>query len=196
MATPKFNRAAKEFMQKIYDPITESAGTITAGSVITTVLDIENYINKAMMNLFNNIWTEVEGSILRFLQILPESQTLQTITLTLGIGESSIEVNSVNNLGNLVQILPSRTISSNAYLPILPPHRFIEWKTSQDPFLAFANNPHLCYVGGKIYYLATTLATIQIQLNYIRSPLLPDGNQYVSGPANTDIFLQIIGLEE
>ena len=96
MPTPKLNRLAQLFMQRIQDPVTLDGGSpekFNAGTVIRTVKEIELYLHTAGQIYFDAAWKQAHqtadqppsvSSKTRFLNIFPELFTSRAIAPSYG----------------------------------------------------------------------------------------------------------------
>lgn len=109
MPTPKLNRLAQIFMQRIQDPITLDGGSpekFIPGQIIRTVQEIERYLHTAGQSYFDAMWKaaqpteDLPGSFshkTKFLTMFPEMFTFRSITVPFVTPNSVLDLTVANN---------------------------------------------------------------------------------------------------
>ena len=150
MATPKLNRLAQRFMQKIQDPILLDGGSpekFIAGTVIRTVVEIEEYLHAAGMMFFEQRWLSAKpedskiGSISHkrnFLNMFPELFKFASVTVTYTAGVSSVDLTTIRY--DIFDILDSVKSGGGGVIEIIDQDRLADALSDSDPFLT---TPHL-----------------------------------------------------
>lgn len=165
MATPKFDRIAVEFSQRIYDPITVTSGVMSAGAVLT-IPDICTYVNKALLGFFNDMWI-AKKDIASFTQMFPELIRTATITLTAG----SQYTLATPNL-DYFTILSGQY--STKYISAPPVYLYHVYSTGKNlNYAADSNNP-IIFEMNKIFSVQpTSIKSTTIEILFIKQPLDP-----------------------
>lgn len=108
MATPKFNRLAEIFMQRIQDPITLDGGSpekFLPGAIVRTVKEIERYLHTAGQSYFDAMWKaaqpteDLPGSYAhktKFLTMFPEMFTFASISVPFVSPNSVLDLTVLN----------------------------------------------------------------------------------------------------
>lgn len=177
MATPKFNRVALQFMQRINDPTTESAGVIVGGKQLTTVAKIETFVNRAMMELFNQYWTALNGERKLFSQMFPEL-IKQTDIDTDANGLYTINSTKLRSL-----YVPLDLRKTTSPIDILPPEAAEYIETSDNALEPSTTNFYCLHVGNVLkFYPAASFASTKVNIAFIQLPVSDtDGSLLVSG---------------
>jgi len=196
MATPKLNRLAIAFMQRIQDPITESAGVITAGQLIRSVAEIESYVHRAGQIFFNGAWNaaqpenESPGSMShknKFLNMFPELFKFRSITLTYASAVSRVDISTVYN--DIFEILDSVKQGGGGLIEVWDPSKLADCIAESDPFYSpprvNSSTPGMILSHPYIYGFPNDLADpggYTFTLNYIQNNKNPiTGAILVSG---------------
>lgn len=180
--TPKFNDIALDFMQRIQDPITIVSNTIIGGSIITSVTEIESYINQAMFKLFNDNFVSAKGDKRLLTKIFPELVKTGQINISY-VGDLSQGILSdfIKDAPIIIDIISD----NNTYLE--------EWKldklsiaiSQENPFyIATSSRPAYIEVGDYLYVFPANYALSgikQFDIIYLQQPLDPNGGHFVSG---------------
>lgn len=179
MATPKFNRVALQFMQRINDPTTEAGSplVIVAGKQLTSVAKIETFVNRAMMELFNQLWTAVQGDRKLFSQLLPELIKQDSFTTD----ASGLYTISSTKLRSMYVPLDLRIGSTP--IDLVPPEA-VEYIETSDNALAPSTTNFYCLHKGTIlkFYPAASFNAQVVNIGFIQLPVSDtDGSLLVSG---------------
>lgn len=91
MPTPKFDAIAIEFIKRIPTTFKTSftAGTLMPDSYALPAVQITDYVNRGMINMFNDYWKITKGNPLIFSKLFPELVRISTTT-TFGGGTYTI----------------------------------------------------------------------------------------------------------
>lgn len=181
--TPKFNRIAIEFMQRINDPVALTgdppAIPSAGGSVLDSKAKVESFVNRAMFKLFNDIWASIKGDSKLFLKIFPELGREVGIT-THASGYYVIDTGNV--MRDSFKLLEGRL--STTYIEMVEPFLLEELLTGRNTELVpSATVPYAYESNRTIYFLPAASFNAQaVYINYIRLPLsLADGSFLTSG---------------
>ena len=177
MATPKFDRIAKEFMSRIGDNF-ETEFTIGAAmpeGEILSAADISAYVNKALFILFNSEWDRVEGDKQRFINIFPELvfPTPSAVNLTSGI--YTIAANYLDFF-----VIVNGLTATNKFIKVWTPDKYAMVKGSVfDELVPTADEPVVIQINeNKLNFFPTTLTTAT--LVYIKQPLNPTDGSFLT----------------
>ena len=204
MATPKLNRLAQRFMQKIQDPIVLDEGTpekFYPGSVIRAVKDIEEYLHSAGMKFFEQNWLASKpdnskaGSISHkriFLNLFPELFSFTSITITFASGVSSIDLTTANN--DVFDILDSVKSGGGGIIEIIDQDRLADALSGNDPFAASpyvtSSNPFMILQQPKLYLFPADIAQsvdYVFTLNYISNIKNPNTGDILRTGGDYDV---------
>lgn len=145
----KLNRISQEFGQRINDGF-NSTGVPIAGDtdgIILTASQRMNYINKAMLKLFNDFWVQVQGEKKIFAQIFPELVQVRTVLTS----STSSYIVSTPNL-DYFQLIEATINGTQA--AVLPSHLYQTVKSGNTPQIkGDTNNPVCIEIGRTIYFL-------------------------------------------
>jgi hypothetical protein len=179
MATPRFNRIALSFMEKINSPTSESAGVVQGGSLVTTTARVEKYVNRAMHALFNKIWESAEGDKLRFMTVCPELVKIAQILKE--SGDPTVPGDYFEAIG--ARLVIQDALAVNIYLRLPARQYYMVTRTgSNAQWVGTAAKPILYELEGTLYLFPDTTSG-QIELQYIQMPLKTDGTFITSGGA-------------
>lgn len=144
MATPKLNRLAQMFMQRIQDPILLDGGSpelILPGTIVRTVAEIESYVHRAGQQYFDNAWkisqpeNEMPGSLShkkKFLNVFPELFKFRSITLTYASAVSRVDLTTVYN--DVFEILDSVKSGGGGLIDVWDASKLADAIAEADPF--------------------------------------------------------------
>lgn len=144
MPTPKLNRLAQMFMQRIQDPILTDGGSpelILPGSIVRTVAEIESYLHRAGQLYFDSAWkaaqpeNEVPGSVShknKFLNMFPELFKFRSITLAYASSVSRVDLSTVYN--DVFEILDSVKSGGGGIIEVWSQSKLADCIAAADPF--------------------------------------------------------------
>ena len=177
MATPRIDHIASEFLKRIPDEFKKSftpgTGKMPDGYVLTAE-QTEDYVNRAMLKLFNMIWNNTGGKIDLFIRILPEMVKFSD-ELQLTNGNYTIK----NPYLNFKQIIGAVKSTDNSFIKV--------WFTSKYT---------IALSGNYAQYTATESKPAIIQVNDLLAVFPQDSSfkikiHYVAVPVNPNTGLQL-----
>lgn len=199
MPTPKLNRLAQMFMQRIQDPISLDGGTpekFLAGSVVRSVAEIESYIHRAGQQYFNSAWKAAapEGEMpgtpshkKKFLTMFPELFKFRNITLVFASAVSRVDLSTVYN--DVYEILDSVKSGGGGLIEVYDASKLGDCIAESDPFYSpprvTSSNPGMILSQPYLYGFPNNIADpggYTFSLNYIQNNKNPlDGSILVTG---------------
>jgi len=214
MPTPKLNRLAQMFMQRIQDPILiDIANVILPGSVIRSVVEIEEYLDRAGMALFNASWkaaqpqNEAPGTVShknRFLNMFPELFKFKQVTLEYTSDNHSILdlSNPTNQCFDIYDILDSIKAGGGGLIEVWQQSKLADALAESDPFCSpprvTASFPGMILQQPKVYFFPNNLAatTYTFTLNYIQNLKNPTNGEILRSGGAYDIAYSEQHLED
>jgi len=170
MATPKIDRIAIEFIQRIggtFDSaFTPGSGTMPASDLIDDANTIMTFINKAMFKLFNDVWMSANGDVEVFTRIFPELIQRDSVTFT------SSEYTIVNPSMHIFKLINGYN-TAGVYFKSWSPVKYAVAKTGYETqYVGTDAKPALMHMSdvGKIFLFSDNNIT-PITLVYIKFPL-------------------------
>lgn len=145
MPTPKLNRLAQMFMQRIQDPILLdglSPEKFLPGSVVRTAVEIEEYIHRAGMMFFQGAWMraqpteEAPGSLShkrKFLNAFPELFKFRSVTVAYASSVSSVDLTVAHN--DVYDVLDSVKSGGGGIIEVWDPTNLADAIAEANPFL-------------------------------------------------------------
>ena len=204
MATPKLNRVAQMFMQRIQDPILTDGGSpelILPGSIVRTVAEIESYIHRAGQIYFDTAWkaaqpeNEMPGSIShkkKFLNMFPELFKFRGITFTYLTATSYVDVTTLYN--DIFEILDSVKQGGGGIIEVWDPSKLADCIAEADPFYSpprvTSSNPGMILSHPRIYAFPNDIANTggyTITINYIQNIKNPISGDILRSGGSYDI---------
>jgi hypothetical protein len=184
MATPKFDRCCIELVKRIPDqfkvPFVAGTGVMPDCYMIKAV-NIIDYINRGMQELFNTYWKLVAGDVQRFIGIFPELNKL------------SAAVPLVN--GNYVfstpymdfyKIVGAVTATGNKFIKVKDEYLYTVYLSEEyNALKPDENNPAIIQVN-KMLAVFPQSFTGQIKFHYIAVPLDPSTGGFIEQNGGTD----------
>lgn len=86
MGTLKFDLIAQELMRLVKDEFvtsfTPGAGLMPAGSILRSREIISEYVNRALLKVFNDIWASAGGDVAVFARLVPELVVTREVSIT------------------------------------------------------------------------------------------------------------------
>ncbi len=182
MATPKFDRIAIEFAQRIGATF-DSAFTPGSGAMpdadLLTADEIESFVNKSLLTLFSQIWQQTKANKKIFSDYVPE--LVKTADLTFS---SSIYTIASPNKDFFI---PLNGYISSTYVRVWDASKFAIAKTGYyDEYTASESNPALIYIGEsqKLYIFPSTLTSATVV--FLKQPLDPTTGDFLSQNGSYD----------
>ena len=176
MATPKFDRISVELSRRLNDPVVAATSN---GSNITAIQRNE-FVNMALMELFNLKWQQHGGDIENFTKEFPEL----IVTRLASLSSSSYTIVNPNlDFRALVSI-----VVDSKFATIRPAHLKNTVASGAVAQMAgSATNPTEIYSRGKIYvYPTATFIAQGFTMDIIRAPLEPTTGEYLAQGGSTD----------
>jgi hypothetical protein len=211
MPTPKLNRLAQTFMQKIQDPITLDGGSpekFQAGTVIRTVDEIEQYLNSAGQRYFDATWKAAQplndepGSVshkTKFLNLFPELFKFRSITATFAAGTTKVDITTGFN--DVHDILDSVKSGGGGLIDVWDQTMLADALAESDPFYSpprvTINTPGMILSQPILYLFPNdiTATTYVFTLNYIQNIKNPDTGDILRTGGDYDIPYNEVHIE-
>lgn len=171
-ATTKFNRIAQVFCTKIGDPITVTGNVIGVGIILTTVAQIENYVNRALEKFFYSKWDEFGGDVQKFANFFPELIKFQVN------GSVASGVSGVEAFKNLFHLFGLRV--DDKYVRIWDVTKYsVAQSGKRLQYLGSADEPGAILIGDEIQFYGAE-DSVNVDMEYIIKPIREDGTAFVS----------------
>ena len=178
--TPRLDRCIIEFSKIIADPVeyTNDPDLYDIGDgKILTLAEMTSYVNKAMLRMWNAVWTESKGIETIFLQQFPFLFAAKDVS-TNEVGGYGIE-NPNKDFGALID---ARTENGNTYIQQLGIDKYNIIKSGVNTrFSATAEHPKCFYTDGVIMFEpASSFANTTVTINYIKLPINPETGDFLT----------------
>ena len=185
MPTPKFDKICIDFVKRIPDNLVSNfipGGGMLPRSYLLPSINIIDYVNRALLGVFNNYWKAVQGNQSAFINIFPE---LQGITNILEVLNGVYTIQSpykdmyVLSSGYIIS-MPDSINTIKTMLKIRMPNELVYFKTGKlTQYKATSEDPVAIKVGNKIYFFPEYSGKKDIVLGYIKMPLSPATGEYI-----------------
>lgn len=171
MATPKFDRLCVEFMKRIPDQTVElfevGEEKLPNGYLLTSETIID-YVNRALMQLFNNYWQATAGDIVKFINVFPELVEMSG-AVALNNGKYVI----ASPYKDFVRLIGAKTSTSNKYIKPKDDNLYALYLSGEyQTFQPTLDNPVIIQVNNFLGVFPTNLSE-NINIHYIKAPIDP-----------------------
>lgn len=185
MATIKFDSIATNFIKLI--PTTFKS-TFTPGggampdSYALLAAQISDYVNRAMMKLFNDEWARLGGDTKAFTKVFPELQDISG-AVSLDAGNYTI-ANPYLNFKKLIGC----TKQDGNYIEIWPDYIYAYAKAGKYQYVATTDNPSIIQINNLLAIFPQS-SSFSIIFQYIKLPLdKTTGNPLTQNGSNDSPF--------
>jgi hypothetical protein len=184
MATPKFDRCCIELVKRIPDqfktPFTAGTGVMPDGYMIKAV-NIIDYINRGMQELFNTYWKLVAGDVQRFISIFPELAKFSS-ELTLSSGNYVV----ASPYLDFYKIVGAVTATGNKFIKVKDEYLYTIYLSGEyGTLIPDADNPVIIQVNRMLAVFPQSF-TGQIKIHYIAAPLDPSTGGFITQNGTVD----------
>lgn len=200
MATPRFDTICQEFLKRVPDnfktAFTPGGGALPDGYVLEAT-QIKDYVNRALLKLFNLYWEQTKGNYKLFMKIFPE-----LVKFSDAVSLSSGNYDVANPYLDFKALVGAVESSENTFIKVWHPDRYTIALSEEYPqYTASAENPAIIQVNKKLAVFPQS-STFDIKFQYIKIPVDPTtGNPLTQNGSYDSPFMddwntQIIDLAE
>lgn len=186
MSTPRIDRLCADFLKRVPDEFqsefTPGTGqTMPKGHLLKAEV-ILDYVNRALQELFNNVWQSVNGNIDAFTSIMPEM-----VKFSDAVPLSSGNYTIADPYKDFYKLIGAVKSPGNDYIKVKPESKYTlylseEYSTVYTPT---EDEPAIIQVNQLLAVFPQTL-TGNIKFHYIKVPVKPSTGGYLEQNGSYD----------